>query len=392
MLFNKRTGNNASTYGLVIDIGSGSIGAAIVASTQGVEKSEVLWSLRTQLPLRDAVRFEDVSKDLTTTLSDVLKEAGTKGIQALRKENGIANVTQALVRVASPWSYTVLKTARATHTGPFVVTPDLLDSLEERAVREATEACIKEENEPLSILKMTSHTTIGVSINGYSVKEASNKRTSDVGLTEVLCFVYASIADSITDTIGRSFPAASVSIHSALETYYTALSSLNVHLENACLVTVSGEATELAVVHDGILAHATYTPYGTRTLARELRDHAGISAVEALGYLAGEDQIEHKKNAEAIEEVFELFETNLVELFERAGDPLLLPKAIFLQADLSTQTFFQARIARALKRLSGSVHTVHTITPDHLSVDGEADLALLLSAHIFHTHTARSDA
>lgn len=392
MIFNSKSNSGAPTYGLVIDVGSGSVGAALVVSHSNQKDGEILWALRTQLPLRDTIRFDDAFKDLTATLTSVLNEAGTKGIQALRSHDNSADVTQALVRVASPWSYTVLKTARTTHTDPFMVTPEILDSLEEKAVREAAEACIKEENQPLDVLKMTSHTTIGVSINGYTVRKAPDKKTSDVGVTELLCFVHTGVADAIIEAVGRSFPAASVSIHSALETYYTALSSLNVHLENACLMTVSGEATELAVVHDGILAHATYTPYGTRTLARELRDHAGISVVEALGYLAGEDQVEYKKNAESIEEVLELFETNLVELFERAGDPLLLPKAIFLQTDLSTQRFFQARITKALKRLGGTAHTVHTITPDHLSVDGEADLALLLSAHIFHTHTARSDA
>ena len=369
-------------YGLLLDIDSGSVGAAIVSSPHDPEASEILWMIREELPLRSHVVFEEASKDLRSGIHSVCKKSGDEGVRALKRVHSNAHLNTILVRIAAPWAFTVTKSAYAKHEKDFSVTPDILHALERRATDEAREACAQKDNEPLNTLTMIANETVGVTINGYRVRGSKLGRAANVGLTELIEFTFEDLKEAIDDAVSRSFPAAAISLHTAIGTYATALSSLHLSMNDASLLIIGSEATELGIVRNGVLQHTTYTPYGMRTLARELRDNAGLSLEDALAYMR-RGEIDHQATQEKIDEVLGLYETNLVELFERAGDSLLLPKTVFMHADPAAAAFFSKRIGRAIAHLTGNTPMVHSITSQHFGT-GETDTGFLLGSRAFH--------
>ena len=388
MRFSMNASSGASKYGLLLDIDSGSVGAAIVTSPHAPEDSIILWSSREELPLRAQVAFDQASKDLAKGIENVCKKSGVEGVRVLSSSDAHARIDTILVRIAAPWAFTVTKSAHAKHTEDFSVTPDLLHVLEKRAIDEARDACAHTDNEPLNALAMIAYETVGVTINGYRMRGSELGKAATVGLTELIEFTFHDLVQTIEDTVSRTFPAARVALHTAMGTYATALASLHLHVSDASLLIIGGEATELGIVRNGMLQHTTYTPYGMRTLARELRDNCAMSLDDALTYMRT-TEILHDAKQDMIDEVLELYETNLVELLERTGDSLLLPKTIFMQTEPGVASFFRERLTRAAKRITGSAPTVHPITPQHFG-GTEMDTGFLLGSRAFREETAKN--
>ena len=379
------TGVSQYEFGLLLDIESGSIGAAIVTKpTHGC--STITWSIRQELPFRSSIAFDDAANDLKKAIRDVAARSGIEGIRELRATNPEASISEVLVRIAAPWSFTITKTVHTKHDRAFTVTRGLIAALERRAVEEAGTAA-KAAGDALNTLTMISNKTINVGINGYRVQTGALQETTNISLSQAIEFTYADLKAAIEDAVDRAFPMADISIHTAMETYCSALTTLPIHVDNSCLLIVGAEATELGVIRDGILCHTTYTPYGMRTLARQLHDNSGISQPEAMSYLRSDGTLDLGSKKERIDEVIELFETNLVELLERTGDTLLLPKTVFMHADAAAGPFFVKRVEAAMKRTVGGNPTVHAITPEHFT--GEvADTGLLLGSRVYPGHAA----
>ena len=92
----------ASEYGLLLDIDSGNVGAAIVSAPHDPVASAILWSIREELPLRPQIAFDEASKDLRNTIQSVCKKSGSEGVRTLTRAHANAYVGTVLVRIAAP--------------------------------------------------------------------------------------------------------------------------------------------------------------------------------------------------------------------------------------------------------------------------------------------------
>lgn len=89
------------------------------------------------------------------------------------------------------------------------------------------------------------------------------------------------LLDTLTPRIESLFGAVPTTMHAHASAAVHGLRALYPHEQNALLVSVNGEVSELLLLKDGrVVGHAT-APIGTGTIVRTLKSHAGLSEHEA---------------------------------------------------------------------------------------------------------------
>lgn len=388
-------------YGVLIDIGSGSVLAAIVASDPAKTHPDILWSKREYTPLRKTSAIADSAKSVMTSLMNALMALDGEGRRIFYEKTGTQKLNHLQVTVAAPWSYTVTKTISYQNEEPFAVSPELVAELLRTAEQKVTEEMQEHEKVNELGLAIVARTTMQILANGYPITISKEQTATSVKVVQANAVVQQYLIKAITDANEKILPSAHVSQYSFILPYYFVLTDLLDGVTEFCLIDITYEATEIGIVRDGVLTYSTHTPYGAFSLARELAAVLAVPLEEAYGYLSCEDLDcfvvktgEDKK--QEIELVLEAYHQKLSELFTETGDSLAIPKKIYLHANFSTEEFFARQILAAAASATKMQHATYNVTHELLTthytneakqafLNQKEDTALLISAQFFHT-------
>lgn len=372
---------------VLVDIGSGSVGVAVVLSDPALPHPEVLWSHREFALLRDITATADTIKHLNTALINAFLELGSSGLTQLKARDKKLVVRHVLATIAAPWSYTVTKQVTFTDDHPFTIDNDLIDELTESAQKQSTRSA-KEAGLIDQGVEIINNATIHVTINGYMVHKIREVEGRTIALTHVTALAATPILNTLRDSIDKVLPRADVDIHSFMYLYYCALSNMHPDTSEVCLIDVTNEATEVGVVREGVLAHVTHGAYGTFTLAREIAEACNIPKEEAYTYLKGGESFVGAKLSKAkldqLEAIVSAYELKIATILQETGDQLSIPKTVFLHTNTATEEFFKTHIKNACREATGGQHTVHVVTSKLLEDIKAKDSALVLAAKFYH--------
>ena len=118
-----------SECGAIIDIGSGSVGVAIVYSENITEKVHIIWSHREYLLMKEQPDMDTALRNMSTTLVNALLELGSNGQKALHAFNPSLHITTVQTAICAPWSHTVTKSIQYEKEHPFTVDQILVSDL-----------------------------------------------------------------------------------------------------------------------------------------------------------------------------------------------------------------------------------------------------------------------
>ncbi len=395
-----RLGKTANRFGVIIDIGSGSVLTAIVHSDSTKQHPQIVWSHREHAPLRNIDSLEQSSKAVMTALVNASMMLDAEGRKTLHDYDATAKLTEVQCSISAPWSYTITKTINYTQEKPFIVTEELIEEL-----TSTTEAKIEadlKENEALHNLglQIITRSTMDMLSNGYRVAHPEGNRAKTFSLSRASAISQEYLVDAVNEMNDKLFTAAKGKKLSFILMLYSVTRELLAQNYDVCLVDITYEATEIGIVRDGTLSYCTHTPFGLFSLAREISKITDVPLHEAFGYLHTETPYAFMKNLtksqhEDVEAVFEAYTEKISNLFHETGDALTIPKKISIHADLASEPVFTDLIEKAAKRslktephitaISREIikHTYEASTKD-TKVTIPTDTALLLSAHFFH--------
>ena len=389
-------------YGVVIDIGSGSVLAAIVKSDKNNSYPDIIWSKREYIPLRNVSTLNRSVKTIMTSLVNVLMTLDSEGRKILREQTPSAKLTTMQVTIAAPWSYTVAKTISYDNEEEFVVTHNFLEELLRMARQKVLEDLKENEKIHQLGLSIMSRITADVLVNGYSVHVTGKQKTNAIKVVELTSIAHESIVNEVNELQEKMFLNANLFQYSFMMSFFYTILNFYPDVSECCLVDITYEATEIGVVREGVLQYCTHTPYGAISLAREISSILSVTMEEAHNYLYELDfniilEKYSDRQKKDIEQLFSAYHKRLVELFHETGDKLSIPKIIFLHSDLLTAPFFKKQILSAIKEVTGSSHVVYNVTSDILTKhypqviqdeikNSKKDTAMLISAQFFHTH------
>lgn len=393
-------GGNSDRFGIVIDIGSGSVLTSIVHSNSENKHPVIVWAHREHIALKNIDNIEHSAKAVLAALMNASLKLDGEGRKALMEYNSSAKLTLTQCSISAPWSYTVTKTINLKQDEPIDITENFVDELVFAAQRQVEEEL--KENATASEIGLTviAKSTMDLLSNGYRVSHPEGEKASTMSLTQATVVAQQYMMDGITEVHEKLFPKANVEAMSFILMLYCTIRSLHPHTDDFCLVDVTDEATEIGIVRDGSLKYSTHIPFGMFSLAREISNICKIPLHEALGYLRAKDvngvkQHLPESSYDEVTVIFDKYLEKLAGLLNETGDSLSIPKQVLLNVESSFEPLFSNLLSRAAKSATKIDHLITSISTDVIPSDHKAELkkhigdyandtALLLNAEFFH--------
>lgn len=398
---------SAVRYGVIIDVGSGSVLMAIIKSDPAKAHPEIIWAKREYAPLRNSASLTDSAKNVMTSLVNVILAFESEGRKALEEVSGYKKLTEIQVTIAAPWSYTVTKNISYSHSEAFSLSAELIAELLRTSSQQVEKDIVENEQANKLGLSVVARSTIGLLANGYAILNTNNQTAKTLRVVEATAVAQDYMIKALNEACNKVLPGSILRLNSFILIYFFIVKSLYHETQEFCLVDITYEATELGVVRDGVLNYTTHTPFGSFSLARELAAILNVPLGEAFGYLQTADPLNllSGKPAETLAEVktlFTAYQKRLVDLFKETGDALSIPKKVYLHGDLQTEDFFSKQINEAAQIATNTSHAIYPVSKELLTknypaemskdlINGTMDSALLISAQFFHMRDLQAE-
>ncbi len=386
-LFSK---NHDVTCGAIIDIGSGSVGIAIILSDKKNNTLETVWSHREYMLIKDAADSRTLQSGISTALINALLEFGSSGLQTLGTHSRGYSIEVIQTTFSAPWSYTATRTVRYNADTAFIVDEDFVDDLLQASEKQEQEQHEKNEELRKRELQIVSKYVVQVALNEYIVHNPYNKKATAISITLATATVQEKLLQTVEHSCQKIIPKAVFDHHSFMDLFYQTLRYLKPNTSEICIVDITNEATEIGIVRDDVLCSVHFAPVGLYDISRSVAQACGIPNEEAFSLL--KNDASHVANTysatakEKIDKIFQSYEESISQLFLNTDDSLSIPKTIFLHTSTNTDEFFSERIKNAALKATGHECAVHLVTKEFFSDINIHDSALALSAYFFHNH------
>lgn len=348
--------NKRRNISLIFDIGSSSVGGAIVRYDDE-DLPEILFTVRRKIDLRQDFEFdaffnsmlrslEVVAVDVLTSLADSIEdvaeslEESGKRVLGRRVRSRIKNVYCVF---GLPWYKPTIEDIRHEFDGEKPVTSEMVLKM----IREAGNRARESFSTPEAI-GVLEEKILEYRLNGYRLDEPTYSQAKTIDLKLYLSTVSKSTMRAIRVPIRKSLSFRRVDSFSFLMIFFSVLRDLYPDKNTFLSLDMRGEVTEVGISEDDILLKTVSIPHGKNTLIRRIADTEGLELFDAEAklslYFAG--KLESASRAE-IEKVIEQ-EIDLMrkKLLERLGN-VYLPKLVFVLSDEDMESF-AARTADAI--------------------------------------------
>ena len=316
---------------VILDIGSGSVGGAIVLLPEDKNNKPVVKKIaRNEIHYNnEKLRVGAFTKSMLKALNLTLDDLYNKKIGAPDK---------IICVVAAPWYSSETRTVKLKKNKTFIFSEKIADQLVGKEV-ELIDKEHKKENKTLySKLELIEQHIMNVSLNGYKVDSPIGMKTSSVEMNMVVSFSQKFFLDKIRKVVSKTFHDIPLTFSSFMTSSYFAVRDKYISPDSYLLLDVGGEVTEVGIVSKGILRSSISFPFGKKTIFKyistkleiELRDAKELFNLYSSGHLP-------KDKRKKYEPLFKSIENSWSESFKQsvANLPhlLALPSTVFLTAD-----------------------------------------------------------
>jgi cell division ATPase FtsA len=342
---------------VIIDIGSASIGAALVRYAPDAQP-EILYAVRRSITFKHHGNFEQYLRSMRSTLFNVVLKlqeealSNTNGSQSL----SMADIDSVMCVFSSLWCETEHYTVQHSEDDSFTVEQTFL---EER---------LAEDEEELKTAFRTSHDTeativdrtfIHTALNGYSTANPYGRQAHRVEATALVTLMYTPVYEQVRETIEQLFPERVVSFRSYSLASFLVIRELFAEVTDFMTVNVIGGVTDLQLVLNDRVAHTTSFNKGIYYLSESIAHQLDRSAQEAttllMAYVDGElEQGTRDMVRPIIEQATKEWVSEIGMYFDKALSNTSLPRSLFL----TTHTRLYELFTRLLESELSSNYTI----------------------------------
>ncbi len=369
----------------VFDIGSGSVGGAIVRMPQG-EKSvpTIIKSSRVDISFHDELNFSVFLNDMIKALKETSEAIYNSKVGA---------PDEIVCVLASPWYLSETRIIKMVHEHSFFFTSKLADEMLESEIKALNAEYEKKYGSAKSSPEVIEHHIMGVSLNGYLVDEPLGMKSRSVEMHMAISLSPKVCLDKIRKTISDSYHHTPISFASFTLCSYLAVREKYVTPDSYLLLDIGGEVTDVSIITKGILKASLSFPFGKNTFFKymctkleiEYRDAVELFNLYSTGALA-------ERKLKKVEPLFQSIENSWGEAFRACigtlPHTLTLPGTIFVTADLDIRDWFVKAVCN--DEYIKSIVTEHKCTtvtlegPEFLNMcsvkDGTCDPFLMIEA------------
>lgn len=311
-------GKKSEIYAL-FDISSSSVGAALVCVSE-----KALPTVHYSVRLRIEFQGEGAT-GMLRTLDDVVRKLTTEGGPTLRKAGVPHETSISFVHMSAPWQSSILQTHTVEKEKPFPFT--------EALQTEALADCAAQGGQSVVVATL---------LNGYQTAKPIGKKATRTDIIVLCSKIEASIATAVRKAIRGSMGKDSLRFLPFSVVAPHALLSAFPHEHDFLALHISGGASDLVFVKQGLLAGAAATDAGADTFKKAARG-SGVSSLAAVSE-SEHGIIDKERNAKLstrLEEAKAEWFAKMHEALTTLAAGSALPRVLYLFAEPENLSFFQ---------------------------------------------------
>ncbi len=378
-----------SEVNLVLDIGNGSVGAALVVFARGA-KPRMVFTHRAPLSIPIQPDSKHLSAVMLSALESAVSHVAEQGPHVLHSL-GIKNekVRHTFCILASPWYASKTKIVHIENKDPIFITKGFVRELldKEEGLFEENLLVHSEGVFSKGDFKVIEKKVIHTTLNGYSTSSPYEKRAEHIELAIHLSVAPTSVVDAIERIVGKFFYAKHMLIHSFPLVGQSVVSDLAPSETNFLFVDVSAEVTDVSFVENHVLMETASFPMGRNHLVREIAKAFDVTTDIAMSFasLHAHDNAE-RAVAQKIDATYAEAHTVWGNYFSGVVSDMIrerVPAKIFVTADEELAPVFVSCIKKNLAPMAQG--TINLQGTPVVLLDTQALCALVdTDAHTAH--------
>ena len=327
---------NDAALTLIIDIGSSSVGAALVRIDPN-KIPNILATVREDLSLQEelsSVRF-------LAAMNHALERA-LKKIHAQTKGRGVP--AQVFCTLSSPWFILKTRHINIAEEKEFTITEKTVDMFLQNDLER-----MKEELKgtlPDSDIAIIERKILHTKLNGYDIKSPYGKKTTRMEMVATISISSKKVISGIESRVRHLFHAEAIHFGSFPVALFSAVRDMFPTEKDFLVLDITGEATDVSLVNGDLLRSSISFPRGKNFFVREISAALKTPHGAALTLLNMffHDMLDTKKKA-VVGQAIEKGKIDWVGRFEKGLAVLVKegsnPHKVFFSADADVAPFFR---------------------------------------------------
>ena len=347
--FTKRTQNE--TLALLIDIGSASVGGALVKIEKG-KAPHILATTREDISFQEELSSTRFVLAMNHALDRVLKTVQVKqlSLRPSREPAGSVIPAHIFCTLSSPWFILKSRHIHIAREKAFEVTERSLEEFLNEDIEKLKEE-LKETLPPKDV-RIIEKNIIQMKLNGYEVKNPYGREVLRMELTMTVGVSSLRVIQSIERKLSNFFHTTALHFGVFPLAAFSAIRDMFSDEKNFLFLDITGEATDVSLVNNDLLAGTVSFPYGKNFFIREISTglHTPHEEAESLlsMFLAGTLQSSKQND---VKNLVEYVENKWLARFEKTLTTLsgqgILPLTVFFTADTDIAELFSKVVGRA---------------------------------------------
>ncbi|MFA5997130.1 MAG: hypothetical protein WC791_01420 [Candidatus Paceibacterota bacterium] len=331
---------------LLIDVGSSSVGAALVKMGKG-SVPQVLASVREDISFQEVLSSSRFLFAMNRSLDTALKNIQSKGLVRGKLSNVFCTLS-------SPWFILKTRNMQISRLQEFEVNEHTLEEFIDEDV-----TLLKEELKqtlPPRDVRVIEKKIIQMKLNGYEIKNPYKQRTTRMEMSTTVCISSNKVIQGIERKIHKYFHIAPIHFGAFPVAAFSVVRDMFPVDKNFLFLDITGESTDISRIENDILTGTLSFPYGRNFIIREISMRMRTVHEEAASLFAMflRNELDDARRA-PISEIIEWAKKEWLIRFEKTVAALsaggTTPNKIYFTIDSDIEPLFSSTIRSAKSEL-----------------------------------------
>lgn len=336
MLFGSGT-NKKEKISLLIDVGNGSIGGAFVKIGGGA-LPKILYNIRLPLTISEKPSTSQLFSETAVLLDELLAELMKHGFSGGKIK--ARNISDALITFSSPWFLSRTKKIHIEQEKAFVITKNFLEDIAFKEEQIFESELPAEGDSEGGAFEIVEKSIVHTKINGYTLEDSIGKSTKIFDAFLFLSIMPKIITDTARGALLKHAHIAkeNITIHTFPLASFSVVRDLYHTVSDFVLIDISGEVTDMTLVHDNVIIKTVSFPSGRNFIIRQISKSFGVSSeiAESTLHIYNADKAENSVSTrmeEALADAEREWSVYFEDGFSSFGEKAIVPAKVYMTAD-----------------------------------------------------------
>lgn len=376
--------NNSKKIVAIFDVGSDSIGVAIVQYLSPNDPPKILKSFREEIMFRGQLDFMIFMDDMVKTLKSVALNVAS---------SGVGTISDVHIVLSSPWYVSENRHIVVSEKTPFVFTEKISDNLVKSEIEKLKKIHHEKYGGNLDDFNIIEQEIVQIALNGYPVTNPIGKKALSAEMNLIVILSSSTCMNLVKDCISSVFHHVDTYFHSNMSALFIVIREKYMKMDSYLILDLGGEITDVFIVDGGIPKNIISFPYGRQNLYRDLKKELIKNRAEVMSlfslYLDGSLEENQKiKMEKALYNIQRSWAREFELALMSIPEPRMIPNSVFLVMNKDVHPMFFQMFAEKndfiYKIFKNECNVLGLNGPDFLGLcrvdDGLCDPMLMIQA------------